>query len=72
MKLSMMDTTQRDREFVTDLHADRSGLGEPQMMRVAGLAAADQARLLCHEFQMIFVADTTWLRKGKRTFVNTC
>ena len=41
-----MDATERDREFVAGLAAERPWLREAQMVRVGWLAATDEARLL--------------------------
>ena len=43
--LSMVPTTQWDRELVADLAAERRCLGKAQMMGIGGAAAADQAWL---------------------------
>ena len=45
MQLPMMTAAERDGEFVANFEAEGSGLGEPQMMRIARLPAADEARL---------------------------
>ena len=42
----MMPSTERDRELITDLADERTGLREPEMMGVRGLAAAHETRLL--------------------------
>src|SRR5262245_18446033 len=42
----MVPTAERDCELVTDLAAQRPGLGESKMVGVRGLAAAHEARLL--------------------------
>ena len=42
----VMNATERDRELVAGLAAERRRLHLPQMMRIGRLAAADQARLL--------------------------
>ena len=55
VQLPMMRATQRHGELVADLEAETAGLREPQMVRVAGLAAADEARLLGHEAQVLLV-----------------
>src|SRR6476620_413632 len=52
----MVCPAQWDREFVADLEAETAGLREPQMMGIAGLAPADEARLFGHEPQVGFVA----------------
>lgn len=43
---SMMGAAQRDSEFVAGLAAEGAWLHVPKMVRVRGLAAADEARLL--------------------------
>jgi hypothetical protein len=45
MDLAVVGATKGHREFVADLAAQSLGLGEPQMVRVGGLSATDQARL---------------------------
>src|SRR5262249_51644193 len=42
----MVPTAERDCELVTDLAAERAGLGESEMVGVRGLAAAHEACLL--------------------------
>ena len=42
----MMPSAERDSELVTYLAAQGAGLGESKMVRVRGLAAAHEARLL--------------------------
>src|SRR4029077_4131541 len=42
----MVSSAERDSELVTDLAAQRTGLGESKMVGVRGLAAAHEARLL--------------------------
>jgi hypothetical protein len=46
MDFAMMSPTQRDREFITGLTAERPVLRKAQMMGVTGLSSADQAGLL--------------------------
>ena len=45
MQLPVMTTAERNGELVADFKADGSGLGKPQVMRVAGLPAADETGL---------------------------
>src|SRR5262245_31228875 len=42
----MVPSAERDSELVTDLAAQRAGLGESKMVGVRGLAAAHETRLL--------------------------
>ena len=57
MNLTMVSATERDRELVADLAAERRGLGKAQMMGIGGAAAADQARLLGHRLDVVTVTD---------------
>ena len=56
MQLPVMAAAERNRELVADFEANRSWLGETQMMRIGGLAAANQARLCGDELQVSFVS----------------
>ena len=49
VQFAMVCPAQWDREFVADLEAETAGLRKPQMMGIAGLASADQARLFGNE-----------------------
>jgi len=55
MQLTVVAAAERHGEFVADLTAERPGLRKAQMMRVGGLAAADQAGLRRNVFQMRFI-----------------
>jgi hypothetical protein len=45
MQLPMMAAAKRYREFIADLHSQRSGLGKTQVMRIGRLSPADETRL---------------------------
>jgi hypothetical protein len=45
MELTVMATAKWDRKFITHLYAECARLCEPQVMRVAGVAATNNARL---------------------------
>ena len=45
MQLPVMTAAERNGELVADFKADGPGLRKPQVMRVAGLPAADEAGL---------------------------
>ena len=64
MKLAMMSAAQRHRELVADLAAQCAALCKAQVVRVRGLAAANQARLLRNKADMVLVADPARLRQG--------
>ena len=61
---------QRDGEFTANLHADCARLSEPNMVRVAELAPADQARLGSDKFQMRPVAQPLGLGNRELAFVD--
>ena len=46
MHRPMMPPTERDRELIADLAAERTGLGETEVVGIRRLAAAHQTRLL--------------------------
>ena len=56
MQLPMMAAAQRNGELIAHLEANGSGLCKPQVMRIGGLPAADDARLRRDEFQVCLVA----------------
>jgi hypothetical protein len=56
MRGAAMCSTERYREFITGFAAECAGLHKLQVMRIGGLAAAQQARLLGYEPQMLLVA----------------
>src|SRR5215472_9458910 len=70
MHRPMMPAAKRDYELIADLAAERARLREPKMVRVRGLAAADEARLLGDIAQVLPVAIAP--RRGNRedTLVN--
>ena len=51
----MVCPAQRDREFVADLLSQAARLRKTQVVRVTGLAAADEAGLFRNEPQMLLV-----------------
>ena len=58
VQLPMMAAAQRHGELITYLKPNGPGLRKPQVMRIAGLPAADQARLRSDEFQVCLVAQS--------------
>jgi hypothetical protein len=70
MQLSVMATTEGHREFIADFEADRPWLGKPEMMRVAGLPAANQASLRSNKSQMCLVTPPFGLGKRELAFVD--
>lgn len=70
VQFAMVCPAQRDREFVTDLEAETAGLRQPQMVRVTGLAAADEAGLFRNEPQMLLVPQPFGFGEGEHAFVD--
>ena len=69
MQLPMMRAAQRYGELVAHLLSESAGLGEPQVVRIARLSAADKARLLGHEAQVFSVAQPPRLRQSEHVLV---
>ena len=59
MHRAVMSATEGNGELIADLAAERTGLGETEVVRVRGLAAAQQSRLLGDIAQMLPVAIAT-------------
>ena len=70
MQLPVVSPAERHGELVAHLHADGAGLGKPQVVRIAGLPAADQAGLSGDEVEVRPVADPFGLGKRQRAFVD--
>ena len=70
MKLMMMSPTERDRELVADLAAQRRILREAQMMGVTRSSPADEANMLRHIFEVVAITQPARLGQGKSTFIN--
>ena len=65
----MMDSTERDREFVARLAAQGPRLHEAKMMRVGRFATAQQAGLLSNKTKVRLVTITAGGRNRERTLV---
>ena len=70
VQLAMVPAAKRHRELVAYFHADGARLRKSQMMRIAGLPAADEAGLGGDEIQVRSVAYPLGLGDGQRTFVD--
>ena len=70
MHLAVMDTAERDHEFVAHLAAERPRLQEAEVMRVGMLAPAHQTRLFGHEAQILLIAMGARFGDGKDALVN--
>ena len=71
MQLPMVPAAERHRELVADFETDCPGLGKPQMMRIAGLPAAYQARLRGDKLQMRLVTQPLRFSEGELALVDT-
>src|SRR5262249_40189339 len=60
MHRTMMPATEWDRELIADLAAERTGLGETEVVGVRGLTAAQEACLLGDVAQVLPVAIAPW------------
>ena len=70
MKFAVMAPAQRDRELIADLAPECPALREAQVVGIRGLSAANQARLLGNEFDMVPVTNTARLRQRQRALVD--
>src|SRR5689334_565154 len=70
MKLSVMTTTKRNCVFIADLDAECARLCKAQVVRVAWLASAHQARLRHNVAQVGFIAAPFGLGDRENTFVD--
>jgi hypothetical protein len=66
----VMDGAQRHGELVTDLDREASGLGEGNVMGMAGQLATDQTRLGAHKRQMSFAAHSSLRPDQELAFVD--
>ena len=67
----MVRAAKRDGEFIADFQAKRARLSEAQMVRIRRLFSAQQARLCCHELQVLLVAQPPWLPEREHALVDT-
>ena len=65
----MMSTAKGDCEFVADLARHRAVLGEAEVMRISGMSAAYEARLLGNEFDVFPIANAAHFRQPQRAFI---
>ena len=70
MHFTMMSAAQRDRELIADLAAEGAGLRKANMMGIAGLAPAHEARLQAYEVPMLLVAIAPWLTESEQAFID--
>ena len=70
MNLAVVAAAEGDGELIADFSAERAGLCESQVVSIAGLPAADQARLLGDEPHVLAIADAPRLGEGKYGLVD--
>ena len=70
MQLAMVTAAEGYGELVAHFHADGTGLGEAQVMRIGRLPTADEAWLRCDKFQMRPIAFALGFRDGQRALVD--
>ena len=56
VELAVVEATERNGELVADFHADGSGLGKAQMVRIGRHTTAHKARLAWDKLSMLLVA----------------
>jgi hypothetical protein len=70
MDFAMMSSTQGHNEFIANLAAECAALRESQVVGIAGLAAANQTRLLGHMSDMLAVSNPAWLCQGQHALID--
>ena len=70
MRGAVMCSTERYREFIARLAAERAGLHELQVMRIGRFAAAYKARPLGHEAEMRLVPVAAWGAQREHALVD--
>lgn len=68
--LAMVPATQWDGELIADLAAQRAALGKTQVMGIARRTAADHARLLSDESDVLTIANTPRFGESKHGLVD--
>jgi hypothetical protein len=70
VNLTVMNTTERNRELIGYFSAKCAPLSEPQVMRFRRLPSADGTRLFADETQVLLVAEPAWFHQGESTLVD--
>src|SRR5579859_6178302 len=70
VQFTVMRPAKRNCEFIADLVSKSAGLCETQVVRVAGLATADEAGLCRHKAQMLFVPQPLGFGQGQHALVD--
>jgi hypothetical protein len=71
MHRTVMSSTEGNGELIADFAAKRTWLHEPMVMRIRGLAAAEEASLLGDEPKVRPTAVTAAFSNREQAFVNT-
>jgi hypothetical protein len=64
VQFAVMRPAERDREFIAGLLSKSARLRKAQMVRVAGLSAADKAGLVGHKAQVLLVPQPPGFGQG--------
>ena len=72
MNLAVVAATQGNCELVADFTAERQALAKAQMMGIAGLATANQARMLGDGLDVVAVPNPARLRQCQNRLVDPC
>src|SRR5262249_42536867 len=70
MHRPMMGTAERDGKFIACFAAQRARLHKSDVMRVRGLAAAQQAGLLHHKAKVVPIAVAAWRRHREHALID--
>ena len=70
VQFAMMRAAKRDGKFVADFLPKSALLGKTQVVRVAGLPAADKAGLPGYKAQMLLIPQPLRFGQGKHTLVD--
>ena len=65
-----MGAAERDRKLVADLATHRTRLGNAKVVGIGRGGTAQQARLHCHEPQVVFVTNAARLTEGEGALVD--
>jgi hypothetical protein len=70
VELAVVQAAERNREFVADPAPEGEPLGEAHVVRLRGLASANEAGSRSHIFEMLLVAKPTGLPEWENALVN--
>src|SRR5262249_53247669 len=70
MSRAVMRAAERDGKFIAGFAAERARLHKSDVMRIRGLATAQQARLLHHKAKVVPVAIAAWRRHREHALID--